>query len=142
MNATEPPTGPPPSRRLPRAVRVPWRHLPRTDRPELVFDGGLQQERTALAWERTSVATMVAGTVLARYAATDGAPWVAAVGLLQVAFGAGILMWAGDHYDDLHGPLRRGANPSHPLAARAVGAATTAGTFTALVASVWLVLRD
>jgi uncharacterized membrane protein YidH (DUF202 family) len=128
------------TRRVPRAVRVPWRHLPRSDRPELVFDGGLQQERTALAWERTAIATMVAGTVLARYAATDGAPMVAALGLLQVAFGGGILMWAGDHYDDLHGPLRQGVNPSHPMAARVVGAATTAGTFAALAASVWLVL--
>jgi uncharacterized membrane protein YidH (DUF202 family) len=119
---------------------VPWRHLPRDDRPAYVFDGGLQQERTALAWERTAISTMVAGTLLARYGATDGAPVIGVLGLLQVGFGGGLLMWAGDHYDDLHGPLRRGVNPSHPLAARVVGAATTAGTFTALVASVWLLL--
>ena len=29
------------------------------DRPSTVFDAGLQHERTALAWERTAISTMV-----------------------------------------------------------------------------------
>ena len=37
-------------------------------RPERVFDLALQHERTALAWERTAIAAMVAGVVLARSA--------------------------------------------------------------------------
>lgn len=96
-------------------------------RPERFFDQGLQHERTAMAWERTAVSTMVAGALLARYGATDGHPVFATVGVLQVAFGGALLAWAGRHYEDLHGPLRVGDNPSHPLAIRIVGFATTLG---------------
>jgi len=77
-------------------------------RPDNVFDEGLQHERTALAWERTAVATMVAGVVLARFAAVESF-WIAAViGLAQTAFGGVLLVWSGTHYDDLHEPLRKG----------------------------------
>jgi uncharacterized membrane protein YidH (DUF202 family) len=108
----------------------------RLPRPDGVFDPGLQHERTAMAWERTAISTMVAGTLLARWAAEDAFMIIAVFGVVQVAFGAGLLAWSGTHYDELHGPLRTGQNPSHPLAARVVGLATTAGIGLALVLAV------
>ena len=108
-------------------------------RPEASFDRGLQHERTALAWERTAIATMVAGLVLARVGAQHDRWVVAALGLVQTVAGGAVLVWAGLHYDDLHGPLRRGDDVVHPLAARLVGlmavAASGVGlTFAVLVA--------
>ena len=91
------------------------------DRPTTVFDPGLQHERTALAWERTAIATMVAGVLMARYAADELHPSIAAFGVAQVVFGAVLLVWSAHHYDDLHGPLRAGASPIHPTATRIVG---------------------
>lgn len=115
---------------------------PRSPRPEQVFDEGLQHERTALAWERTAVATMVAGALLARWATEDAAPLFGILGIIQVAFGAGLLAWAGRHYDDLHGPLRAGDSPVHPSAVRVVGAVTTVTIGVALVFATVVVLRD
>lgn len=109
-------------------------------RPQRVFDPGLQHERTALAWERTAIAAMVAGVLLARYAAETVHYTVAAIGVGQVVVGAVILLWAGRHYDDLHGPLRAGESPVHPTAARIVGLATVAFTGLALVLSLMIAL--
>ena len=64
---------------------------------------------------------MVAGLLLARYAAESLHPGFAGVGLAQVVFGAAVLVWAAVHYDALHGPLRAGDSPVHPTAARLVG---------------------
>ena len=108
----------------------------RPERPTSTFDRGLQHERTALAWERTAVAMMVAGVVLGRFAATEALWPFAVLGLGQTAFGGVLLVWAGTHYDDLHGPLRQGAGVVHPGAARVVGAGTVAATFVALVVGV------
>ena len=95
-----------------------------SQRPTEVFDTGLQHERTSLAWERTAISTMVAGILLARYAATDTYWTIAFAGLAQTAFGGAVLVWAGWHYDDLHGPLRAGDPVVHPVAATVVGIAT------------------
>jgi uncharacterized membrane protein YidH (DUF202 family) len=95
-----------------------------SERPTSSFDAGLQHERTALAWERTAIAMMVAGLVLSRFAAIHEYWSFAAVGLLQTTFGGGLLVWAGAHYEDLHGPLREGADVVHPGAARVVGLVT------------------
>jgi putative membrane protein len=110
-------------------------------RPDNVFDEGLQHERTALAWERTAVATMVAGVVLARFAAVESF-WIAAViGLAQTAFGGVLLVWSGTHYDDLHEPLRKGDDVVHPVATRVVGVATVAGSAVGALVAVGVVLR-
>lgn len=93
----------------------------RTERPATVFDPGLQHERTALAWERTAIASMVAGVLLARYASESLHFGFAFVGLATVLFGGALLLWSARHYEDLHGPLRAGVSPIHPLAARVVG---------------------
>ena len=101
------------------------------------FDPGLQHERTALAWERTAVAIMVAGVIFARYAAE--ASWALAfAGLAQVAFGGGVLVWAGWHYDGLHGPLRAGEPIVHPRAAGLVGMIAVISTGLALVVAIVL----
>lgn len=105
-------------------------------RPQRVFDEGLQHERTALAWERTSIAVVIAGVLLARYAAESVHDAIAVVGGVQVLFGAGLLVWSGRHYDELHGPLRAGASPVHPRATRLVGAATVVFTAGALALAV------
>lgn len=102
-------------------------------RPDESFDRGLQHERTALAWERTSVAIMVSGIILARHAASLGSVVGALAGLLQTALGGVVLVWAGVHYDDLHGPLRTGADVVHPRAARLIGFATVVFIGVALV---------
>lgn len=102
------------------------------ERPSSVFDQGLQHERTALAWERTAIATMVAGVLMARYAAESLRFVFASIGLAQVAIGAGVLLWSARHYDDLHGPLRAGETPIHPTAARVVGIGAIAFTGAAL----------
>ena len=90
-------------------------------RPSTVFDPGLQHERTALAWERTAIASMVAGILMARYASLSLHFVFAFIGLAQVAVGAALLLWSAKHYDDLHGPLRSGESPIHPTATRVVG---------------------
>lgn len=104
-------------------------------RPHQVFDPMLQHERTALAWERTAIATMVAGVLLARYASEIHVT-MAVVGVLQVVTGAVLLLWTGIHYEELHGPLRRGENPARRSVAVAVGAGTVLFTGVALVAGV------
>lgn len=91
------------------------------DRPTVVFDPGLQHERTSLAWERTAIASMVAGVLLARYAALSLHYVFAGFGMAQVVVGAAILIWSGRHYEGLHGRLRSGESPVHPTAARIVG---------------------
>ena len=106
------------------------------DRPPTSFDNGLQHERTALAWERTAIATMVAGLVLSRFAAIHAYWLAAAAGLLQTGFGAGLLVWTGTHYDDLHGPLRAGDDIVHPAAARTVGLVTVCTTGLALATAI------
>ncbi len=105
-------------------------------RPDATFDGGLQQERTALAWERTAIARMVAGLVLARAGAVQDRWVFAGAGLVQTVAGGAVLVWAGAHYDDLHDPLRRGDDVVHPLAARLVGVAAMVGSGLGLVLAV------
>ena len=104
-----------------------------SQRPTSVFDAGLQHERTSLAWERTAIASMVAGVLLARYAAETTYYVFAGVGLLQVVTGSLILLWSGRHYDDLHGPLRAGVSPVHPTAARVIGVGSIAFTGIAML---------
>ena len=89
-----------------------------------VADPGMQQERTALAWERTAISAMTAGVILARFAASNAHPALAAAGLTQTFIGAMVLVWAGFHYVDLHTPIRSGGEVVHPTAARLLGLST------------------
>lgn len=111
-------------------------------RPESVFDPGLQQERTSLAWERTAVSMMIAGVLLARYAAQDAHPALVLPGVGMVLMGSGVLVWAGVHYEALHDLLRTGDSVTHPAAARVVGLATVAFTVTAFVLALLVIIAD
>lgn len=92
-----------------------------SDRPDVSFNPSLQHERTALAWERTAISVMVSGVVLSRVSALEEAWALAVIGMGLTAGGGAVLVWAGLRYDDLHGPLRRGEDVVHPLAARLLG---------------------
>ncbi len=83
---------------------------------------------------------VVAGLLLSRFAATEEFWLLAAGGMIQVVFGAVLLVWSGAHYEDLHGALRQGVDVVHPSAARWVGLTTIAGTGTGLVAAVVVTL--
>lgn len=106
------------------------------DRPEQVFDPAVQHERTALAWERTALASIVAGALFVAHARTGTVAAFLPAGLAFVAYGTGLLAWAGRHYEELHGVLRRGAPVTHPNAVRAVGLATTVFTVLAVIVGV------
>jgi uncharacterized membrane protein YidH (DUF202 family) len=112
------------------------------ERPATSFDPGLQHERTALAWERTAIAVMIAGLVLGRFAAVHEFWVFAAIGLLQTAFGAGLLVWTGVRYEDLHGPLREGVDIVHPRATRWVGIVTVAAIGLGLMLALVVTGRD
>ena len=80
-------------------------------RPMNSIGGGLQHERTALAWERTAISMMVAGVVLARFGAKDVHVSVGLFGIAETVAGALLLVWAGRHHDELHSP----ATPAHSV---------------------------
>jgi uncharacterized membrane protein YidH (DUF202 family) len=89
-----------------------------------------------LAWERTAISIMVSGVLLARFAASGRSYVVVGVGLVQTAFGGALLVWAGWHYEDLHGQLRSGAGVVHPTATKILGLATIAFSTIALTMAV------
>jgi uncharacterized membrane protein YidH (DUF202 family) len=91
-----------------------------TSRPDRIFDRAVQQERTALAWERTGVALMVGGALLLKHAIDTQASWAEVVGLLVVVSGAGTLLWSSHRYESLHGLLRSGSDVTRPAILGAV----------------------
>jgi uncharacterized membrane protein YidH (DUF202 family) len=113
-----------------------------TGRPTRHFDPGVQHERTALAWERTGLATILAGATLARFASTHIHYVLGTVGAVWVALGGVVLFWASWRYEALHGPLRAGQSPAHPSMARLVGMSAVGFTGFALVLTVYLAVID
>lgn len=110
------------------------------DMPSTVFDDGMQAERTALSWERTSVSLMVIGVLMVRQAAVSDFFLFTFAGIGGVVVGSGVLVWAGLHYDELHTPLQGGHSPVHPRAVRILGLATIVGTglATSMVIAIYL----
>lgn len=104
-----------------------WRSRPgRPETPEEVFDRGLQQERTALAWDRTAL-SLVAAAVL--YVRLVGPPLLRASqvpGLLALALGAHMLVVGSRRYADLHTLLRHRGSVAHHRNLRLVGLGTVA----------------
>lgn len=110
-------------------------------RPDRIFDSRTQHERTSLAWERTAFAGMAVGLLMTRIGATIHVG-LAAFGIVQVVLSAGLLVWSGKHYEDLHGTLRAGESPTHPTAAKVVGLGATVATGVATVLVVVAIATD
>lgn len=102
-------------------------------RPDQV-GGGLQPERTALAWERTAIAMMVAGVILARYGVQDLHFTIGLIGIGQVVAGGAVLAWAMRHDQELHRP------DSPPEAMAQVGMARLVGIWTVVFTATALLL--
>lgn len=88
-----------------------------------------------MAWERTAFSGMVVGLLMARVGASVH-PALGFVGVVQVCASAGLLVWSGRHYEDLHGRLGAGAPATHPVAVVVVGIGATATTVLATVLAV------
>lgn len=110
-------------------------------RPDTVFDPRLQHERTSLAWERTAIAGIVVGSLMTRAGASVHL-LLGAIGIVQVGASAVLLIWAGKHYEDLHGTLRAGQSPTHPTAAKLVGLGATITTALATLLALVAILTD
>ena len=92
--------------------------------PDDVFDLGLQQERTALAWDRTGLAMMAGGAVLLR---AHGETFVFVFSLLGggiIVDGAWLVFFAGLRYRRLHGLLREAGDVTSPRLTRVVAIST------------------
>lgn len=107
-----------------------------------VIDPGLQQERTALAWERTAVVCMVSGILLTRYAAETSHWTTALAGLMQTVIGGGLLVWAGVHYTELRGPIEEGTDVVKPRATRLIGVTTVVFSGIALLLAILETVAD
>lgn len=115
-------------------------HLPHLPHRARRRSGGLQQERTALAWERTAFSLMGVGLVLARFAAFHDQGVLAATALVVVALGAGLLVWAGSHYEDRLDLVHHGRDVLHPGAARYAGILTVVACGLCLAAGIGAVV--
>ena len=101
--------------------------------PEEVFDEGLQQERTGLAWDRTSLSMIVAGLVLMRNPSSVIPLLPMTVGGVIVVTGTWLGLVSYLRYRRLHRVLRDDRTPASPWLIRWVGASTVALAIAALV---------
>ena len=97
-----------------------------TPSPADAIDRGLQHERTALAWERTAIAMMVAGVLIARYAAVELHPAAGLLGIAETVGGGLLFYWAGAHDRELHDPTEPASAVPRVELTRVVGLSTVA----------------
>lgn len=96
---------------------------PRRGDPRTIYDRGMQQERTALAWDRTALAMIVGGALFVRagqppYHAPRHLP-----GILMIVLGAVVLVLSFERYERRDVRLRGGGPVLQPLLVRVVGVA-------------------
>lgn len=114
------------------------------DRPA-TQDGGLAEERTSLAWERSAFSMVVVGTLLARISLDRGLPIAAGAAVTQAVLGLGVLVWSSSGSFD-RAPPRSEIDPFegpallHPVAAWLLGASTTVFSVVALLAMVRILI--
>ncbi|MGF1596892.1 MAG: DUF202 domain-containing protein [Acidimicrobiales bacterium] len=104
--------------------------------------GGLQHERTSLAWERTGIAMMVSGLVLVRFAELNGLIRLSGIGVIETVGGGLLLWWAARHDDELHNPAAPASAVPRVGQARVMGLSTVAFTSVSLLIALVVVLRD
>jgi uncharacterized membrane protein YidH (DUF202 family) len=102
-------------------------------RPQKVFDRSLQQERTALAWDRTGVAMIVAGALFVRAGTPPYHELRHAPGLIAMVFGAVLILLAYRRYDWLHARLHAGEAVVSPLLLIGTGVVTVLFALAALI---------
>ena len=79
-----------------------------------------------MAWERTAFSQIVLGAAIGRIGLSHqgNLPVVVlatGMGITVVVIGVGMLYWSVLRYENLHGTLRAGEPPVHPLAAAVAG---------------------
>ena len=104
-------------------------------------DDGVPHERTGLAWQRTAIASMVAGVAFTRVLSSEGHPALGLIGIVWVLAGGALLAWAASNDTMLRDPLRPAAAVPQVALTRAVGLSTTALALVSLITAVALTLR-
>ena len=106
-----------------------------------VFDPGLQPERTALAWQRTSLALAIAAIAAGRGLLPFLGLWCIVVSAVGVAFALVLYVRSTRRYRAIHSHLTTVDAATLPTGARLIAA--TAGTVLAfgLVALLWVLAR-
>ncbi|HUG86784.1 MAG TPA: DUF202 domain-containing protein [Euzebya sp.] len=101
--------------------------------PARVHDGGLQLERTTLAWDRTALAFLANGLLIVRLG--GDATWLRGVGFVVVALAAVTLVLGRRRYVSRDRRLRAGSDTADPVMVYVVGLAAVAASFLALLAA-------
>lgn len=99
------------------------------------LDGGLQNERTSLAWTRTALSMLGTGALLAKQA--DSIQLAVVVLVLVGALGTWLLVRAGHHHRDRHGRLSAGADLEALPELAVITAAAVAFAAAGLVVLLW-----
>lgn len=86
------------------------------------WDPGVQPERTAFGWERTAIAALGAGLVLARTAARSERWTLAAIGVACTAAAGLLLVWASRHYSGIRANIAAERAVIHPRLIKATAA--------------------
>lgn len=88
-----------------------------------IYDEGMQQERTALAWDRTALAMIVGGALFLRAGQPPYHELRHLPGIVMIALGAVLLVASFTHYERRDARLREGGRATHPGLVRLVGVA-------------------
>jgi uncharacterized membrane protein YidH (DUF202 family) len=92
-------------------------------RPHQVLDPGVQQERTALAWQRTGLSLAAAGVLYLH--ATVSRAWLLIPGAALLLVAAATLLTGWRRYERLHQQLQTGAPVAAPRPLATLATAVT-----------------
>lgn len=104
-------------------------------------DDGVPHERTGLAWQRTAIASMVAGVAFTRVLTAESHPALGLVGIVWVLASGSLLAWASSNDAMLRDPHRPAVAVPQVALTRVVGLLTTVLSLLSLVTPLALTLR-